>query len=217
MSRERMFALADRIVADLTATGERHDQGRRREGSRPAPHRGIRVLEDESKLEESIDQEVRRALSTYSRRRRKAARSGKLLYQKTRDEVYRRRFPAMKRVVVGLSGASGRDLRHPLPGAAAWDPDVEAHLVISDAGRRTIVEETDHTVAGVEALATRRYRNRDIGAALASGSFKTDGMVIVPCSIKTAARGGPLRLRHLDGARGRRDAQGGSAAHPGGP
>src|SRR5262249_39428603 len=57
----------------------------------------------------------------------------------------------------------------------------------SDAAKRTISEETDNSVADVLALATRRYRNRDIGAALASGSFKTDGMVIAPCSIKTAA------------------------------
>lgn len=93
----------------------------------------------------------------------------------------------MKRVVVGLSGASGAIYGIRFLELLRGIPDVEAHLVISDAGRRTIVEETDHTVADVEALATRRYRNRDIGAALASGSFKTDGMVIVPCSIKTAA------------------------------
>ena len=82
----------------------------------------------------------------------------------------------MKRVVVGLSGASGAIYGIRFLELLRGIPDVEAHLVISDAGRRTIVEETD-----------RRYRNRDIGAALASGSFKTDGMVIVPCSIKTAA------------------------------
>ena len=93
----------------------------------------------------------------------------------------------MKRVVVGLSGASGAIYGIRFLELLRGIPDVEAHLVISDAGRRTIVEETDHTVAGVEALATRRYRNRDIGAALASGSFKTDGMVIVPCSVKAAA------------------------------
>ncbi len=93
----------------------------------------------------------------------------------------------MKRIVVGLSGASGAiygirflELLRGLPG-------VESHLVVSDAARRTIVEETDHTPRDVEALATERYSNKDIGAALASGSFKTEGMVVVPCSIKTAA------------------------------
>lgn len=93
----------------------------------------------------------------------------------------------MKRVVVAISGASGAiygirflDLLRGIPG-------LESHLIVSEAARRTIVEETDHSVADVETLATRRYGNKDIGAALASGSFKTDGMVIVPCSIKTAA------------------------------
>ena len=93
----------------------------------------------------------------------------------------------MKRIVVGLSGASGAiygirflELLRGLPG-------VESHLVVSDAARRTIVEETDHTPRDVEALATERYSNKDIGASLASGSFKTAGMVVVPCSIKTAA------------------------------
>ena len=57
---------------------------------------------------------------------------------------------------------------------------------ISAAGKRTLVEETDHTVADVEALAHHRYDVRDIGASLASGSFRTAGMVIAPCSIKTA-------------------------------
>jgi 4-hydroxy-3-polyprenylbenzoate decarboxylase len=93
----------------------------------------------------------------------------------------------VKRLVVGISGASGvvygiRLLEH-----LRSLPDVETHLVISDAGKRTIVEETDRVVRDVEALATRRYDNRNIGAAIASGSFRTDGMVIVPCSIKSAS------------------------------
>ena len=93
----------------------------------------------------------------------------------------------MKRIVVGLSGASGAvygirflELLRALPG-------VETHLVVSDPAKRTIVEETDWAVKDVEALATRRYDNKDIGATIASGSFKTDGMVIVPCSVKAAA------------------------------
>ncbi len=93
----------------------------------------------------------------------------------------------MKRLAVAITGASGviygirfLELLRDMTG-------LEAHLIVSEAGKRTIVEETDYSVAAVEALATRRYRNKDIGAALASGSFKTDGMVIVPCSIKTAA------------------------------
>ena len=93
----------------------------------------------------------------------------------------------MKRIVVGISGASGavygiRFLEH-----LRALPDVETHLVVSDAAKRTIVEETDWAVKDVLALATHRYDNKDIGAAIASGSFKTDGMVIVPCSVKAAA------------------------------
>jgi 4-hydroxy-3-polyprenylbenzoate decarboxylase len=93
----------------------------------------------------------------------------------------------VKRITVGISGASGAvygirflELLRTLPG-------VESHLIVSDAARRTIVEETDYAPRDVEALAARRYSNKDIGASLASGSFKTDGMVVVPCSIKTAA------------------------------
>ncbi len=90
------------------------------------------------------------------------------------------------RLVVGISGSTGVRygirLLEVLRGT-----EVETHLVISGPGKRTIVEESDRTVAEVEALATAVYDNRDIGAALASGTFKTAGMVIVPCSIRTAA------------------------------
>jgi 4-hydroxy-3-polyprenylbenzoate decarboxylase len=93
----------------------------------------------------------------------------------------------MRRLVVGISGASGAIYGIRFLELLRAQPDLEAHLVISDAARRTIAEETDWALRDVEALATRRYSDRDIGAALASGSFKTDGMVIVPCSIKSAA------------------------------
>jgi 4-hydroxy-3-polyprenylbenzoate decarboxylase len=64
---------------------------------------------------------------------------------------------------------------------------VELHVVVSAAGKRTLVEETDFSVADVEGLAHHRYDVKDIGASLASGSFRTAGMVVAPCSIKTAA------------------------------
>jgi 4-hydroxy-3-polyprenylbenzoate decarboxylase len=93
----------------------------------------------------------------------------------------------VKRVVVGLSGASGAIYGIRFLELLRGLPEVESHLVVSDAARRTIVEETDHTPRDVEALAAAHYSNKDIGASLASGSFKTEGMVVVPCSIKTAA------------------------------
>jgi 4-hydroxy-3-polyprenylbenzoate decarboxylase len=93
----------------------------------------------------------------------------------------------MRRLVVGVSGASGAIYGIRFLELLRAQPDLETHLVISDAARRTIAEETDWALRDVEALATRKYSDRDIGAALASGSFRTDGMVIVPCSIKSAA------------------------------
>lgn len=93
----------------------------------------------------------------------------------------------MKRVVVGLSGASGSIYGIRLLEALRKDPEVETHLVISASGKRTLVEETDFTVKDVEALAHVVYDDRDIGASLASGSFRTAGMIVAPCSIKTLA------------------------------
>jgi 4-hydroxy-3-polyprenylbenzoate decarboxylase len=93
----------------------------------------------------------------------------------------------VKRIVVGISGASGAVYGIRFLDLLRGLPDVETHLVVSDPAKRTIVEETDWAVKDVLALATHRYDNKDIGAAIASGSFKTDGMVIVPCSVKTAA------------------------------
>jgi 4-hydroxy-3-polyprenylbenzoate decarboxylase len=93
----------------------------------------------------------------------------------------------VKRLVVGISGASGSIYGIRLLELLRGIDGVESHLIVSDAAKRTIVEETDVAVRDVIALATRRYDNRDIGAAPASGSFRTDGMVIAPCSIKTAA------------------------------
>jgi len=92
MSRERLFALADRIVADLTtseAVVVRSADDKARGQLRTEV---FRVLEDETKLEESIDQEVRRTLGTYSRPAPEGSGEWEVLYQKTREEVMRRRF-----------------------------------------------------------------------------------------------------------------------------
>lgn len=90
----------------------------------------------------------------------------------------------MKRLVVGMSGASaaiyGIRMLEALQRA-----EVESHLVVTDPARRIIPLETDYQVLEVEALADHVHPIEDVGAAIASGSFKTDGMVIIPCSIKT--------------------------------
>ncbi|HWX25605.1 MAG TPA: UbiX family flavin prenyltransferase [Vicinamibacteria bacterium] len=91
------------------------------------------------------------------------------------------------RIVVGLTGSTGSIYGVRLLQVLKDMPGIESHLVISAPGKRTLVEETDYSVKDVEGLAHAVYDNRDIGAAIASGSFKTAGMVIAPCSIKTVS------------------------------
>ena len=90
-----------------------------------------------------------------------------------------------RRLVVGISGASGVVYGIRLLQILRSTSEVETHLVVSAAAKRTIIAETDFRVEEVSALATTVYSDRDIGASVASGSFKTMGMVIAPCSIKT--------------------------------
>lgn len=94
---------------------------------------------------------------------------------------------ASKRLVVGMSGASGSIYGIRLLEALRRGGEVEIHLVLSATGKRTLAEETDYALKDVEALGHVVYDNRDVGASVASGSFKTAGMVIVPCSIKTVS------------------------------
>jgi 4-hydroxy-3-polyprenylbenzoate decarboxylase len=103
--------------------------------------------------------------------------------------------PALKRLVVGITGATGSIYGIRLLEILRGHAEVQTHLVISAPGKRTIVEETAYTVADVESLAAHHYDIRDIGASIASGSFRTAGMVIAPCSIKTA---GAIASCHTD-------------------
>jgi 4-hydroxy-3-polyprenylbenzoate decarboxylase len=89
-----------------------------------------------------------------------------------------------RRLIVGISGASGIAYGVRLL-ELLRDTGIETHLVMSRAAQVTLASETDLKVADVEALATTVYADADIGAACSSGSFKTMGMVIAPCSIKT--------------------------------
>jgi 4-hydroxy-3-polyprenylbenzoate decarboxylase len=90
------------------------------------------------------------------------------------------------RLIVGISGASG--VIYGVRLLQALQPlDVETHLVMSKAAEMTLAYETDLKPADVTALADVRHPIADIGAAISSGSFKTAGMVIAPCSIRTAS------------------------------
>ncbi|HCD3309872.1 TPA: UbiX family flavin prenyltransferase [Enterobacter chengduensis] len=91
----------------------------------------------------------------------------------------------MKRLIVGLSGASGAIYGVRLLQILRNVADVETHLVMSQAARQTLSLETDLSLRDVQALADVVHDARDIAASISSGSFKTAGMVILPCSIKT--------------------------------
>lgn len=91
------------------------------------------------------------------------------------------------RLIVGVTGATGAVLGVRLLENLARLPDVETHLVLTRWARATIELETGLPVNEVTALADRAYAPDDQGAPISSGSFRTDGMVIAPCSMKTLA------------------------------
>jgi len=91
----------------------------------------------------------------------------------------------MKRLIVGISGASGATYGVRLLQVLQQLPDIETHLIMSNAARQTLALESDMSLREVQALADVVHDARDIAASLSSGSFKTHGMVILPCSIKT--------------------------------
>src|SRR5919108_560326 len=88
------------------------------------------------------------------------------------------------RLIIGITGSSGviygiktleilRDLK------------LESHLIVSEWGKKNIIIETDRSIDYVKSLASKFYSNDNMAAAISSGSFKTDGMVVIPCSMKT--------------------------------
>ena len=93
----------------------------------------------------------------------------------------------MKRIVIGLSGASGMPIAVRLLEALKADSEIETHLVMTKGAVQTIEQETKLSVEEVKALADVVYDLEDIGAAIASGTFKTMGMIICPASMKTVA------------------------------
>lgn len=90
-----------------------------------------------------------------------------------------------RRIIVGMSGASGAIFGVRALQVLQAMPEIETHLILSAAAKRTLVEETDWSASDVEALADVVHSHRDIGASVASGSFQTAGMLVAPCSIKT--------------------------------
>ena len=90
----------------------------------------------------------------------------------------------MKRLIVGISGATGAIYGIRLLEVLAKS-NVETHLVITEAAQKTILMETDWKVEKIKSLAKVAYDIQDIGANIASGSFQSEGMVVIPCSIKS--------------------------------
>ncbi|MDY3918225.1 MAG: UbiX family flavin prenyltransferase [Candidatus Limivivens sp.] len=92
-----------------------------------------------------------------------------------------------KRLVVGMSGASGAPIAVELLRQLHKIEEVETHLIVTRGAQLTLEQETGLTLGEVRELADVCYENDSIGAGPASGSFRTEGMIIVPCSMKTVA------------------------------
>ncbi len=90
------------------------------------------------------------------------------------------------KLVVGMSGASGSILCIRLL-ECLKRAKVETHLIMTETARKIMEHETGCTVSQVKKLATKAYDNKDFFSAVASGTFRTDGMIVVPCSMKTLA------------------------------
>jgi 4-hydroxy-3-polyprenylbenzoate decarboxylase len=93
----------------------------------------------------------------------------------------------MRKIVVGVTGASGSAYALAALRALRAQSDLEIHLVLTAAAKTTVALETAQTAADLEALAHVVYRDDDLAAAISSGSFLTDGMLVIPCSMKSAA------------------------------
>lgn len=109
----------------------------------------------------------------------------------------------MRRLIVGISGATGAIYGVRILEILAKMKDIETHLVLTRAGRMTIQVETPHSVKDVEAMADVVHDINNVGASISSGSFRTEGMVIAPCSMKSMGGiahsvGGDLLVRAAD-------------------
>lgn len=93
----------------------------------------------------------------------------------------------VKRLIIGMSGASGAPLAVELLERLAAHPEVETHLVMTRGAELTLRSETDCTPDELDRLVSVRHPIDEIGASIASGSFRTEGMIVIPCSMKTVA------------------------------
>ncbi|MFD1317616.1 UbiX family flavin prenyltransferase [Loigolactobacillus zhaoyuanensis] len=93
----------------------------------------------------------------------------------------------MRRIIIGVTGASGTIYAIDLLQKLAQIPEIETHLVLSQWAKQNLALETDFTLRQVQQLADVTYNINDQAAAIASGSFLNDGMIIVPASMKTVA------------------------------
>ena len=89
------------------------------------------------------------------------------------------------KIIVGITGATGAQMGYRFLSALKDFEHVETHLVISHGAEATFALETPYSLDEVRALADYSYDDRDLGAKISSGSFETDGMVVIPCSMKT--------------------------------
>lgn len=104
------------------------------------------------------------------------------------------------RLIVGMTGATGAPLGVSLLLALREMPGVETHLVLSKWAKTTIELETPYSVRDVSALADSCHNPADQSATISSGSFRTDGMIIIPCSMKMLAG---IRAGYAEGLVGR--------------
>ena len=93
----------------------------------------------------------------------------------------------MKRIIIGMSGASGAIYGIRLLQVLRDVAEVETHLVVTPAARRTLALETDFSVEQVEQFADKIYRPADIASSISSGSFRATAMIVAPCSMKTVS------------------------------
>ncbi|MGN1182286.1 MAG: UbiX family flavin prenyltransferase, partial [Faecalibacillus sp.] len=93
----------------------------------------------------------------------------------------------MKKIVIGISGASGMPLAIRLLEELKKQKDIETHLVYTKSACLTILQECQKAIQDIEDLADVVYDNENIGASIASGTYEVNGMIVIPCSMKTVA------------------------------